>query len=64
MRDIQLVATTRLMKEIPEEEDFDFWLSRPVVERLRAVTLIVSQSLAPGQRLDKTVISKRPLRLK
>ncbi len=24
MRQIQLVSTTRLMKEIPEDEDFDF----------------------------------------
>jgi len=50
------------MKEIPEEEDFYYWLSRPVVERLQAVTLIVSQSLAPGQRLDKTAVSKRKLK--
>lgn len=62
MRDIQPVSTTRLMKEIPEEEDFYYWLSRPVVERLQAVTLIVSQSLAPGQRLDKTAVSKRKLK--
>ncbi len=64
MRDIKLVSTTRLMKEIPEDEDFYYWLSRPVVERLQAVTTIVSQSLAPGQRLDKTAVSTRPLRLK
>jgi hypothetical protein len=64
MREIQLIATTRPLKEIPEDEDFDYWLSRPVVERLQAVTLIVSQSLAPGQRMDKTAVSTRPLKLK
>ncbi|RDC65931.1 hypothetical protein [Adhaeribacter pallidiroseus] len=62
MRDIKLVSTTRLMKEIPEGEDFYYWLSRPVAERLQAVTLIVSQSLAPGQCLDKTAVSRRKLR--
>ena len=62
MRDIQLVATTRPMKEIPEDEDFTYWLSRPVVERLQAVTLLVSQSVAPGQRLDKTAVEIRKLK--
>jgi hypothetical protein len=62
MRDIQLVATTRPMKEIPEDEDFAYWLSRPVVERLRAVTLLVSQSIAPGQRLNKKVVATRKLK--
>jgi hypothetical protein len=62
MRDIQLVATSRPMKEIPEDEDFAYWLSRPVVERLRAVTLLVSQSVAPGQRLNKTLVATRKLK--
>ena len=62
MRDIQLVATSRPMKEIPDDEDLSYWLSRPVVERLQAVTLLVSQSLAPGQRLDKTAIAVRKLK--
>ena len=62
MRDIKLVATTRPMKEIPEDEDFTYWLSRPVVERLHAVTLLVSPSIAPEQRLDKTVLIKKKLK--
>ena len=62
MRDIQLVATSRPMKEIPDDEDLSYWLSRPVVERLQAVTLLVSQSLAPGQRLDKTAVAVRKLK--
>ena len=62
MRDIQLVATSRPMKEIPDDEDLSYWLSRPVVERLQAVTLLVSQSLAPGQRLDKTAVAVRELK--
>ena len=62
MRDIQLVATSRPMKEIPDDEDLSYWLSRPVVERLQAVTLLVSQSLAPGQRLDKTAVVIRELK--
>ncbi len=62
MREIQLVATSRPMKEIPEDEDFNYWLSRPVEERLRAVTFIVSQSVKPGQRLDKSVVLTRKLK--
>jgi pyridoxine/pyridoxamine 5'-phosphate oxidase len=62
MRQIQLVVTSRPLSEIPEEEDFNYWLSRPVVERLQAVTQIVSQSVKPGQRLDKTVVLTRKLK--
>jgi hypothetical protein len=32
------------------------------VERLRAVTLLVSQSVAPGQRLNKTLVATRKLK--
>ena len=62
MRDIQLVATSRPMKEIPEDEDFNYWLSQPAVERLRAVTLLVSQSVKPEQRLNKSIVLTRKLK--
>ncbi|RYG49681.1 MAG: hypothetical protein EOO01_12210 [Chitinophagaceae bacterium] len=62
MRSIQLVCTSRPIKSIPEEEDFMYWLSRPVIERLRAITTIVSQSLSEGQRMDKSVVVKRKLK--
>ena len=61
MRQIKLVATTRPLKSIPEDEDFAFWLSKPVIERLRAITLIVSQSLEPGQRMDKSKVNTKKI---
>lgn len=57
-----MVATTRPMKEIPENEDFNYWLARPTFERVQAVTLLVSQSVRLGERLDKTVVLKRKLK--
>jgi len=49
------------MKEIDEQEDLRYWLSRSPKERIEALTFIVSQYLKPGQRLDKTAVSKRKL---
>lgn len=63
MRNIQLVVTARPMKVIPEDEDFNYWLARPVAERLRALTLLVSQSVKPGQGLDKSVGLTRKLKI-
>jgi len=42
-----------------EQNDLEYWLSRPVRERAAAVTFIISQSLKKGQRLDKTKLVKR-----
>ena len=42
-----------------EAADREYWLSRPPVERLRAVTQLSMQFLAKGQRMDKTHIVKR-----
>ena len=55
------VVKKGLMKEIDEQEDLLYWLSKPPRERIEAVTFIVSQFLKPGQRLDKTAIVKRKL---
>jgi hypothetical protein len=50
------------LKEIDEEEeDIKYWLSRPPQERIAAVTRLISKSLEPGQRMDKTVIVRRKL---
>jgi hypothetical protein len=42
-----------------EQNDLEYWLSRPIKERAAAVTFIISQSLKRGQRLDKTKLVKR-----
>jgi len=50
------------LKDIDEElEDIQYWLSRPPAERAAAVTRLISQSVKPGQRMDKTFIVKRLL---
>jgi len=50
------------LKDIDEElEDMKYWLSRPAHERMAAVTQLISKSLKPGQRMDKTVVVKRQL---
>jgi hypothetical protein len=52
-----------LLKEANDKErDLDYWLSRPPIERLRAVTFIVSESLKEGERMDKTHIVKRKMK--
>jgi hypothetical protein len=63
-REIVMVA-----KQVPmrghneEEQNLEFWLSRPVHERLEAVTRLSSQlKKYPDQRLDKSIHKK--IRLK
>ena len=58
---IQAFVRKGPMKEIDEQEDLRYWLSRSPKERIEALTFIVSQYLKPGQRLDKTAVSKRKL---
>lgn len=38
--------------------DWQYWLGQPAVKRAEAVTFLVSQMLAKGQRMDKTLINK------
>lgn len=57
------VVKKGLLKDINQDhEDLEYWHSRPVRERAAAVTFIISQSLTPGQRMDKTFVQKRKLR--
>ena len=43
--------------------DLNYWLSRPVNERLAAVTLLVRQTLTKGQQMDKHKVVKRRLKI-
>jgi pyridoxine/pyridoxamine 5'-phosphate oxidase len=56
------VVRRALLREIDEEEeDIQYWLSRPPHERIAAVTSLISKSLEPGQRMDKTIVIRRKL---
>jgi len=57
------VAKKGRLNELDEsKEDLKYWLSRPVNERIAAVTFLISQSLAKDESMDKTLIRKRKLR--
>jgi hypothetical protein len=58
---IQPVVKKGLMKEIDEQQDLLYWLSKSARERMEAVTFIVSQFLKPGESLDKTAVVKRKM---
>jgi len=59
---IEPVVRKALLKDIDESyEDLLYWLSRPPQERIAEVTRLISHSLKPGQRMDKTVVIKRKL---
>jgi len=56
------VVRQAALKDIDEElEDMLYWLSKPPRERVAAVTRLISKSLEPGQRMDKTFVVKRKL---
>ena len=50
------------LKDTAEElENLRYWLSRPPQERIAAVTKLIQFSLSPGQRMDRTVYTKRKM---
>ena len=63
-RKIVMVAKKVKMKNHDEvKQNMDYWLSRPVAERLDAVTRLSAQlKKRPGQRMDKSIYRKRKLR--
>lgn len=51
-----------MLKEIDEEqEDINYWLSKSPIERFAALTMIIRQSLKPGERMDKTFVVQRQM---
>lgn len=62
-RKMAMVAT-RVKQENHNEElaDLTYWLSRPAKERLEAVTALRAQFMNPGERMDKSHISKRKMK--
>lgn len=56
MMRIQAVVRKGPMKEVDEQNDLLYWLSRSPKERMKAVTFIISQFTKPGQLLDRTSV--------
>jgi hypothetical protein len=51
------------LNEIDEAmDDLLYWISRPASERIAAVTFLISQSLADGETMDKSIIRKKRLK--
>ncbi|RPD39746.1 hypothetical protein [Chitinophaga barathri] len=61
-RKIMPVVRKIAMKEANDSDrDWEYWLGQSSSRRLEALTFIITQSLAKGARLDKTVINKKTL---
>lgn len=59
-RKIQMVGQRVNGKDHDEEtQNKNYWLSRPISERLDAVTMLRSQVLTKGQRMNKEFAIKR-----
>ncbi len=56
---VPVIRKVKLKNANDEQNDLEYWLSKPVKERAAAVTFIISQSVKKGQRLDKTRLIKR-----
>lgn len=53
------VVKKGLLKDLQQyNNDIDYWLQQSPGSRMAAVTFIMSQSLKPGQRMDKTIVNK------
>jgi hypothetical protein len=62
-RKIAMVAKQINLKDINQEEvDLAYWLSKTPQERLQAVTFLVHQNMSIGQKMDRTVSSKRMMK--
>ncbi len=50
------------LKNLDEDlENLQYWLSRPTVERMAAVTQLRAFSVNPDDRIDKSIFIKRKL---
>ena len=62
-RKMAMVAKRVNMRQRDDEAgDLAYWLSRPVKERLEAVTLLSTQFMKKGQRMDRLHVVKRRMR--
>lgn len=57
------VVRKGLLKNTDQDrEDLQYWLNKPVKERAAVVTHIITQSLEPGQRMDKSFVQKKKMK--
>lgn len=57
------VVRRRKLSDIDEGvEDLMYWRSKPPKDRIAAVTFIISQSIKPGVRLDKSAVVRRKMK--
>jgi hypothetical protein len=54
-----VVRKVALSKADDYSRDLGYWLSRPIAERLAAVTQLVRQAIPKGEQMDKQKIVKR-----
>jgi len=59
---VSVVSKVRLKDAQDGTKDLEFRLQQPVSKRAEAVTFIISQSMAPRQRMDKTKVSIHKLK--
>ena len=59
---VPVLRKVKLKDADESQKDLEYWLQQSVSKRAEAVTFIISQSLSPGQRMDKTKVSKHKLR--
>jgi hypothetical protein len=63
MRKIVPIANKGPLKGFEEKQkDLDYWLSRSPQERVAAVTSIIRQSMAIGQKMDRSVYGTRKMK--
>ncbi|RZJ79219.1 MAG: hypothetical protein EOO47_11435 [Flavobacterium sp.] len=59
LRKMAMVVSKFNMHEHDQSlEDLNYWLTKTPIERVRAVTYLVQQTLKYGQRMDKTKFKK------
>jgi len=51
-----------MKKHDQASEDLKYWLRKTPQERIAAVTFLVKQQLKPGQKMDRTVFTRRKLK--
>lgn len=62
-RIIMMTNRVKMREHDEEKQNLEYWLSRPVAERLEAVTRLSAQlKKRPNQRMDKSIYKKRKIK--